>query len=71
MMMIESEAYFESYYHVLKKIKEMGTWDKLPFIDILMAQKLNDIKEPKYKLDFASQELKPLDFADYEKYLHA
>jgi hypothetical protein len=28
--MIESDAYFQSYIHVLRKIKDMATWDKLP-----------------------------------------
>ena len=48
MMMIESEAFFESYYHVLKRIKEMGTWSKIPFIDILMAQKVSGFNKPDY-----------------------
>ena len=48
MMMIESEAFFESYYHVLKRIKEMGTWPKIPFIDILMAQKVSGFNKPDY-----------------------
>ncbi|CDW82430.1 UNKNOWN [Stylonychia lemnae] len=29
--MLESQAYFESYRHVLKKIKEIDRWEKIPF----------------------------------------
>ena len=31
LIMIESTAYFESYYHVLKKLQEMGSWPNIPF----------------------------------------
>jgi hypothetical protein len=34
MDMIESTAYFESYVHVLRKIKVMDTWDRIPFENI-------------------------------------
>jgi hypothetical protein len=33
--MIESTAYFESYVHVLKKIKLMDQWYKIPFSEVI------------------------------------
>jgi len=35
--MIESTAYFESYYHVLKKIKEMDKWRDVPLTKYLIG----------------------------------
>lgn len=34
--MIESSAYFESYIHVLKSLKKMDTWDRLPFHELIV-----------------------------------
>ncbi|CDW91038.1 UNKNOWN [Stylonychia lemnae] len=44
--MIESTAYFESYYHVLKKLKQMDQWDSIPFAEYLTGQIKEDINEP-------------------------
>ncbi|CDW90094.1 UNKNOWN [Stylonychia lemnae] len=44
--MIESTAYFESYYHVLKKIKQMDKWDYVPFEEYLTGHNKDFIRLP-------------------------
>ncbi|CDW88188.1 UNKNOWN [Stylonychia lemnae] len=43
---IESTAYFESYNHVLKKLKLIDKWENLPFADYLTGQIKKDIQQP-------------------------
>ncbi|CDW71409.1 UNKNOWN [Stylonychia lemnae] len=43
---IESTAYFESYNHVLKKLKQIDKWENVPFADYLTGQIKKDIKPP-------------------------
>ena len=44
--MIESTAYFESYKHVLYKLKEMDKWDDLPLGKYLIGEQKTDIDAP-------------------------
>eukprot|EP00347_Sterkiella_histriomuscorum_P010451 403376237 len=39
--MLESTAYFEAYNHILHKLKEMATWDTLPFQKYLLGLQKN------------------------------
>jgi hypothetical protein len=50
MIMIESTAYFESYVHVLKKIKLMDEWINIPFGNII-ALGDREILRPQYLID--------------------
>eukprot|EP00347_Sterkiella_histriomuscorum_P021254 403334658 len=45
--MIESTAYFESYKHVLQKLKDMDKWEDLPFKKYLIGDQSQNIDEPK------------------------
>jgi hypothetical protein len=48
MDMIESTAYFESYVHVLRKIKEMDRWDRIPFENIFALGDKSAMPKPQY-----------------------
>ena len=45
--MIESTAYFESYKHVLQKLKDMDKWDDLPFKKYLIGEQSQNIDSSK------------------------
>eukprot|EP00347_Sterkiella_histriomuscorum_P006278 403353380 len=44
--MIESTAYFESYKHVLQKIKDMDKWEDLPLRKYLIGEQTQNIDPP-------------------------
>jgi hypothetical protein len=51
MVMIESTAYFESYIHVLKKIKIMDLWENIPFGNIIALGDREELPQPQYLLN--------------------
>ena len=46
--MIESTAYFESYYHVLNKLQWMGSWNSMPLSEYFIGNKRDQISLPQY-----------------------
>jgi hypothetical protein len=53
--MIESEAYFESYLHVLRKIKYMAQWESLPLSSYYINGDTQS-KIPEYMQEIQSEE---------------